>query len=181
MKIMAIGDINDEPGLLAYSELMPELISEYRPDFIITNGENAAKGLGITPQTFGQILDLGTDAITLGNHTWSKKDILKIIDNDRLVRPINYPEGTPGSGCRIITAKNGLKVAVMNALGRESIMPIIGRENKAILDCPFRTCDAEIARIKNQADIIVIDFHAESVIEKKSFAYYLDGRVNAIF
>jgi len=181
MKIMAIGDINDDPGLLAYSELMPELISEYRPDFIITNGENAAKGLGITPQSFGKILELGTDAVTLGNHTWSKKDILKIIDNERLVRPINYPEGTPGSGCRIIKAKNGLKVAVMNALGRESLMPIIGRENKAILDCPFRTCDAEVARIKNQSDIIVIDFHAESVIEKKSFAYYLDGRVNAIF
>lgn len=181
MKIMAIGDINDEPGLLAYSELMPDLISEYRPDFIITNGENAAKGLGITPQSFEQILSLGTDAVTLGNHTWAKKDILKIIDHERLVRPINYPEGTPGSGCRIITARNGVRVAVINALGRESLMPIIGRENKAILDCPFRTCDAEVARIKNESDIIVIDFHAESVIEKKSFAYYLDGRANAIF
>ncbi len=73
MKIMAIGDITDEPGLLAYSELMPELIAEYKPDFIIANGENAARGLGITPQTFEQILSLGTDVVTLGNHTWSKK------------------------------------------------------------------------------------------------------------
>jgi|GEM_PF-3362770 len=181
MKIMAIGDINDDPGLLAYSELMPDLISEYNPDFIIVNGENSANGIGITPETFEKIMSLGTDAVTLGNHTWGKKDILKIIDNERLVRPINYPDGTPGSGCRIIKAKNGARVAVMNALGRESIMPIIGRENKVMLDCPFRKCDAEVERIKNLVDLIIIDFHAESVIEKKSFAYYLDGRANAIY
>ncbi len=177
---MAIGDISDDPGLQAFAELLPELIAEYKPDFIIANGENAAKGLGITPPTFEQILSIGADAVTLGNHTWSKKDVLKIINHERLVRPINYPEGTPGSGCRIVQARNGVKVAVMNALGRESIMSP-GRENKVILDCPFRAIDTEIERVKNVADLIIVDFHAESVIEKKSFAYYLDGRVNAIY
>lgn len=181
MRILAIGDINDEPGLLAYSEHMPRLVSEYKPDLIIVNGENAARGLGLTPPTFEKILSLGADVVTLGNHTWAKKDILKIIDDERLVRPINYPEGTPGAGCRIVRAKNGIKVAVINALGRESITTLVGRDKESILDCPFRTVDAEVEKVKNSVDLIIVDFHAESAIEKKSLAYYLDGRVNALF
>jgi len=178
---MAIGDINDDPGLMAYSELLPGLLEEFQPDFVIANGENSAKGLGITPATFEKILSLGTDAVTLGNHTWSKKEILDIIDDERLVRPINYPYGTPGAGCRIIKAKNGLKIGVLNALGRENLIPIINRENNVTLECPFRMIDYEIEKIKNHVDLIVVDFHAESAIEKKSFGYYLDGRAHMIY
>ena len=172
MKILAVGDVVGENGLNKLKEILPNLKQREKIDFVIVNGENVAGGMGITEKHFKQILFAGADVVTLGNHTWSKKDVFNFIDNEKILRPANYPKGVVGKGYNIYKCKNK-KIAVMN---------LIGRTNMGILsENPFLEADNIIGKIKNEADIIVIDFHAEATAEKIAFANYLDGKANVIY
>lgn len=171
MKILFIGDIVGKPGRQAAKQLLPGLKAELSPDFIIANGENAAGGIGITRDTAGEILEFGVDAITLGNHVWAKQDIYPYLDEEpRILRPANYPTG-PGRGFGIYSSNSGESIAVINLCGRVFMDH---------LENPFRTADNILGTLKGQADVILVDFHAEATSEKSAFAWYLDGRVGAV-
>jgi len=172
MKILAVGDIVGENGLNKLKEILPNLKQREKIDFVIVNGENAAGGMGITEKHFKQILFAGADVVTLGNHTWSKKDIFGFIDDEKIIRPANYPKGVVGKGYNIYNCKNK-KIAVIN---------LIGRTNMGILaENPFLEADNIIEKVKDKVDYIIIDFHAEATAEKIALANYLDGRVSIIF
>lgn len=172
MKILFIGDIVGQPGREAVKKLLPELKQEYTLDFVIANAENAAGGSGITPGVAEELFDLGIDVLTSGDHTWKKKDILRIIDSEpRILRPLNFPSGSPGRGSGVFKTKKGINVAVINILGCVFM---------EALDCPFRTTKAEIDRIYNQTRVIIVDIHAEATSEKIALGWYLDGTVSAV-
>lgn len=172
MKILAVGDIVGLNGLNKLKEILPNLKQNQKIDFVIVNGENVAGGMGITQKDFKQILFAGADVVTLGNHTWSKKDVFNILDDEKLIRPANYPKGVVGKGYNIYKCKNK-KIAVIN---------LIGRTNMGILtENPFIEAEEIINKIKDKVDYIVIDFHAEATAEKIALAHYLDGKVNIIF
>ena len=172
MKILAVGDIVGENGLNKLKEILPNLKQREKIDFVIVNGENVAGGMGITEKHFKQIIFAGADVVTMGNHTWSKKDIFTFIDEEKLIRPANYPKGLVGKGYNIYNCKNK-KIAVIN---------LLGRTNMGILaENPFLEADSIIEKIKGKVDYIIIDFHAEATAEKIALAHYLDGKVNIIF
>lgn len=172
MKILAVGDVVGENGLNKLKEILPNLKQREKIDFVIVNGENVAGGMGITEKLFKQIIYSGADVVTLGNHTWAKKDIFNFIDDTKLLRPANYPKNVLGKGYNIYNCKNR-KIAVIN---------LIGRTNMGILsENPFLEADSIIEKIKSKADIIIVDFHAEATAEKIALAHYLDGRVNIVF
>ena len=172
MKILAVGDIVGESGVRRLKELLPKIKREENIDFVITNGENSAGGMGITERNFKDILDAGTNVVTMGNHTWGKKDIFKFIDNEQLLRPANYPKGVVGKGVGIYECK-GKKIAVMNFIGRVDI--------NILSENPFIMAKEMVEEIRNKADIIIIDFHAEATAEKIAIARYLDGKITALF
>jgi metallophosphoesterase (TIGR00282 family) len=150
------------------------LIARYSIDFVVINGENAAGGFGITEAILNDLIDAGADCVTLGNHAFDQKDTLVFIErHDRLIRPLNYPKGTPGKGATLLKAKNGADVLVINAMGLV-FMPD--------LDCPFRAIDAELTActLKHGADVILIDFHAEATSEKQAMGLFLDGRASVV-
>lgn len=171
INLLFVGDIIGKPGLNLVQTWLPGLIQKYKADFVIANGENASDGKGCTSKE-GQILfDLGVHVITGGNHTWDKhqsQDYLKA--ESRVLRPLNYPKGTYGNGYIIVESKK-VKVAVLNLQGRTFMAPI---------DCPFRTADWVLQRIKQETNIVVLDFHAEATAEKIAMASYLDGKVSAV-
>lgn len=174
MRLLFLGDIVGRSGRNAVCNALPDLIARHALDFVIINGENAAGGFGITEAILHDILDAGADAVTLGNHAFDQKETLVYIGrHERLVRPLNYPKGTPGRGASMLKAKNGADVLVINALGRVFMTEI---------DCPFRAIDNEISacRLKHGADAIFIDFHAEATSEKQALGHFLDGRVSAV-
>ena len=172
MKILAVGDIVGENGLKKLKMELPKIKKEQSIDFIIVNGENVAGGMGITHKLFNQIIEAGADVVTLGNHTWSKKDIFNFIDDEKILRPANYPGNVPGKGYNVYNCKNK-KIAVIS---------LLGRTNMGILaENPFLEADSIINQLKNKADIIIVDFHAEASAEKIAMKYYLDKRVNIIF
>jgi len=171
INVLFIGDVVGAAGRKALKSLMSHLKSKYSPHFIIVNGENAAGGKGITPAIVSEFLELGVDVITMGNHTWDNKDIFSIIDTEeRLLRPANFPEGTPGRGACVIR-KGGKELAVVNIQGR-TFLPA--------LDCPFRTADALIQQWKPRVKCIFVDFHAEATSEKIAMGWHLDGKVSAV-
>ena len=172
MKILTVGDVVGENGLNKLKEILPNLKQREKIDFVIVNGENVAGGMGITEKLFNQILYAGADVVTLGNHTWSKKDIFNFIDNEKILRPANYPKGVVGKGFYTYQYKNK-KITVIN---------LIGRTNMGILsENPFLEADNIIEKIKDKTDYIIIDFHAEATAEKIALANYLDGKVSVIF
>ena len=174
MRLLFLGDIVGRTGRTAVCEALPGLISRYAIDFVIINGENSAGGFGITEAIHNELLDAGADCITLGNHAFDQKDTLVFIDRqERLVRPLNFPKGTPGRGAAIIKARNGAEVLVINAMGRVFM---------ADLDCPFRALDHELTacRLKTGSDAIFVDFHAEATSEKQALGHFLDGRVSGV-
>ena len=172
MKILAVGDVVGENGLNKLKAILPNLKQREKIDFVIVNGENVAGGMGITEKLFKQIIYSGADAVTLGNHTWAKKDIFNFIDDEKLLRPANYPKDVVGKGYNIYNCKNK-NIAVIN---------LIGRTNMGILsENPFLEADSIIEKIKSKVDIIIVDFHAEATAEKIALSHYLDGRVNIIF
>ncbi len=167
-----IGDVVGKPGRQALALFLRKVQEAHDIDLTVANGENAAGGFGITPDTANDLLRLGIDVITSGNHVWDKKEVLGYIPKEsRLLRPLNYPPGAPGYGSIVVTARNGIKVAVLNASGRVFMNDF---------DCPFRTTMAEIETVAGEARVRVVDFHAEATSEKIAFGRFLDGHVSAV-
>jgi metallophosphoesterase (TIGR00282 family) len=172
MKILFIGDIVGKPGRQAVKALLPNLISRYKIDVVVANGENVAGGFGITESTASELFFYGIDIITTGNHVWDKKEALPYLAKEhRVLRPLNYPPVVPGSGSLIFSARKKPPVAVLNVSGRVFMN---------IFDCPFRSAKAALEDIHESAKIIIIDFHAEATSEKLAFGYYVDGKVSAV-
>ena len=172
MNILIIGDIVGIPGVKKVKEELPKLIKDRKIDFVIANGENSADGMGITSKIFKDLMLAGVNVVTMGNHTWGKKDIFNIIDNKNLIRPANYPKGVFGNGYGIYECK-GKKIAVINLIGRVDM--------NVLSENPFVKADEIINKVKDEADFIVVDFHAEATAEKIAMGYYLDGRVTCLF
>jgi metallophosphoesterase (TIGR00282 family) len=173
MNILFIGDIVGSPGREAVKKLLPGLKKEYGLDFVIANAENAAGGSGITLRVADELFAAGVNVLTSGDHIWKKREIFEIINKDeRILRPINFPQGAPGRGGGVFTAQNGRKVAVIN---------IQGRVFMEALECPFRTAQEEVEKIARETKIIIVDMHAEATSEKVALGWYLDGKVSAIF
>lgn len=171
MEILFIGDVVGSVGRAMIKEYLPRLKAAFRPAVVIVNGENAAAGKGITDKIAKEFFEQGVHVITLGNHTWDKKEIGAYLDKtSNIIRPANYPEGVPGRGYTILQI-NQQKVAIMNLQGR-TFLPAI--------DCPFKKADEIIEEVKKHTSIIFVDFHAEATSEKEAMGWHLDGRVTAV-
>ena len=174
MKILAVGDLVGKSGLVKLKTSLPQLVEQNSVDFIIVNGENAADGMGLLEKQYRDILTLGVDVVTMGNHTWGKKDIFNFIDDSQIIRPANYSENNPGKGYVIRTCStNGKRIAVINLIGRVTM--------GVLSDNPFTMAKHIIDKIKNEVDIIIVDFHAEATAEKIALMRYLDGDVTIVF
>lgn len=172
MKILAVGDLIGASGIKELKKVLPEIRKEEKIDFVIVNGENSAEGMGITEKNFKDILEENVDVITMGNHTWGKKDIFKFIDHPKIIRPANYPKGVVGKGYNIYECK-GKKIAAINLMGRVDI--------NILTENPFVLSKELIAKLQNQVDIIIVDFHAEATAEKIAMGYFLDGKVTILY
>lgn len=180
MKILFIGDVVGKPGRAAVRDLVPELRRKHGVDFVVANGENSAGGAGITPDGVAELKKSGVDAITSGDHVWDKSEIMQVIDHEpALVRPLNFPSGTPGQGVTILKPQRDEEskevrppLAVVNLMGRVFM--------RAHLDCPFRVIEAELERIRKITKLILVDMHAEATSEKIALGRFLDGRVTAV-
>lgn len=162
IKILFLGDLVGRPGRFVVRDFLKKQRENY--DFIIANVENASHGFGLTEKNYNEISEYGIDCMTSGNHIWDKREILNYIDKaDKLVRPFNYPNGTPGRGSRVFELDNGVKVAVINALGRVFMAPV---------DSQWETVADEIKRLKEITQIIIVDFHAEATAEKICFGRF---------
>ncbi len=170
MKVLAVGDIVGENGLEKLKKTLPDIVESENIDFVIVNAENSAGGMGITKQIFQDLLALKVDAITMGNHTWGKKDIFSFIDHKTMIRPANYSKGVVGKGYHVFECK-GKRIAVINLIGRTDM--------NVLSENPFLVVDDILKGIV--ADYIFVDFHAEATAEKIAMKYYLDGRVNVVF
>ncbi|RIU96296.1 TIGR00282 family metallophosphoesterase [Oceanobacillus picturae] len=171
MKILFIGDVVGSPGRDMVQEYLPKLKEKYRPTVTIINGENAASGKGITEKIYKQFLEWGAQVVTMGNHTWDKKEIFEFIDDAKyMIRPANFPENNPGKGIVYLNV-NGTEIAVINMQGR-TFLPVI--------DDPFQKMDLLIEEAKQRTNIIFVDFHGEATSEKQAMGWYVDGRVSAI-
>ncbi|MCK9276127.1 MAG: TIGR00282 family metallophosphoesterase [Syntrophales bacterium] len=173
MKILFIGDIVGKPGRRIIKRLLPGLVAEKKIDFVIANCENAAGGFGVTRDILDELLQSPIDVFTSGNHIWDKKDIIECMDEYRmLLRPLNYPEKTPGWGS-ITVCKPPFPhgISVINLEGRTFMRPI---------DCPFRTVERELNCLKNKSNIVIVDIHAEATSEKEAMGWFLDGKVSAV-
>ena len=171
MKILLVGDVFGRPGRRAVRECLDGVIAEHDVDFVVVNAENSAGGFGITPSIAEELFRYGADVLTGGNHTFDKQeghDVLE--DNERVLRPHNYPAANPGTGMTVVRHQ-GVTVAVLNLQGRIFMPPT---------DCPFHAADRLIDSVKDEADIILVDLHAEATSEKMAMAWYLDGRVSAL-
>lgn len=172
VRILFIGDIVGSPGRSALSRELHRLVDRHAVDIVIANGENAAGGFGITRDTAEELYNQGITLLTSGNHIWDKKDNSGFLDGEeRLIRPMNYPPGTPGRGSAVVETPGGVKIGVLNLEGR------VYMKN---LDCPFRCADAEIAKLKQVTPVILVDIHAEATSEKSALGWYLDGRASAV-
>ena len=172
MKILAIGDIVGEIGLNKLKKELPQIINDEKIDFVVVNAENTSGGMGLTIKDFNALLKMPIDAITMGNHTWGKKDIFAFIDNPKLLRPANYSKGIPGKGYNIFNCKDK-KIAVINLIGRTDM--------NILSDNPFLIAEEIVNKLRKQVDLIVIDFHAEATAEKIAMKNFLDGKINVLF
>ena len=173
MKVLFVGDVNGKPGRTCLEKYLDKSKSRgVSYDFIIANVENAAGGFGLTRDISRSVFSLGVGCQTSGNHIWDKKEIYSYFEDEpRLLRPANYPSEAPGHGYNIYELDDGRKIGIINLQGRIFMWNI---------DCPFKTSDRIIPEIKEKADIIIIDFHAEATSEKQALGRYLDGRVSAV-
>jgi hypothetical protein len=171
MNVLMVGDVYGEPGRAALGKLLPKIRQQHQIDLAVVNVENSAGGFGITPALARSFLDQGVDVMTTGNHIWDKKEIIEYIGRENLLlRPANFPAGTPGSG--FITVKAGPhRVAVLNLMGRVFMHPI---------DCPFRKADEILPELRKDTPVILVDMHAEATSESVAMGWYLDGRVSAV-
>jgi metallophosphoesterase (TIGR00282 family) len=174
MRILFLGDVVGRPGRKAVTDRLPALRDSWKLDCVVINGENSAGGFGITEAICDELISAGADAVTLGNHSWDQREALVFIAREpRLVRPANYPPGTPGRGAALIDTAGGDRVLVMNLMGRLFM---------DALDDPFAAADREIglAPLREVADAILVDMHAEATSEKQAMGYHLDGRVSLV-
>jgi hypothetical protein len=173
VKILFIGDIIGEPGRKTVARHVPKLVRERGVDCVIANAENAAGGFGVTPDVARELFSVGVHVITSGNHIWDKKEIIEYIKGEpRLLRPANYPKGTPGKGSVVVTTASGEKVGVLQLMGRVA-MPT--------LDCPFRVGKHEVDALRREVRTVIVDMHAEATSEKMAMGWYLDGEVSGVF
>jgi metallophosphoesterase (TIGR00282 family) len=173
VNILFIGDIMGKPGRWVLSQLLRSVKEKHRIDFTVANVENAAGGFGLTEPISQKIMSYGVDVQTSGNHIWDRSDIFLYLEEreNRVLRPANYPSGSPGFGSYVYRFLDGRKVGVINIEGR-----VYGRN----IDCPFRTVDGELSMMKDTTEIIVVDFHAETTSEKQAMGHYVDGRVSML-
>lgn len=174
MRILFVGDVVGRSGRAAIAETLPDLIRDWKLELVVVNGENAAGGFGITEVIYQELLDAGADAITLGNHSWDQREALVFIERaPRLIRPVNFPVGTPGRGAALVETKNGKRALVINGIGRIFMQPF---------DDPFTIIDRELnaCPLREAADAVVVDFHAEASSEKQAIGYYCDGRASLV-
>ena len=172
MRLLFIGDIVGKPGRTALKELLPGLVSKRKIDFVVVNAENAAGGSGITPPIAKELIGYGADLLTSGDHIWKRKEAEELLQtNERVLRPLNYPDGAPGSGSAIIELEEGVKIGVINLVGRIFMQAV---------ECPFRAARKEIEKIKRSTPNIFVDLHAEATSEKIALGWYLDGSVTAL-
>ena len=172
MKVLFIGDIVGKPGRRAVKAGVPDLISKLKADFVIANAENAAGGFGVTKSVVEELFSCGIDILTSGNHIWDKKEAVNYIPKEnRLLRPANYPADVPGAGSIVMKTAAAEKIAILNISGRVFMNQ---------LDCPFKTADKELQVLKDQTNVIIVDFHAEATSEKSAIGWFLDGRVSAV-
>ncbi|WP_346911658.1 TIGR00282 family metallophosphoesterase [uncultured Roseibium sp.] len=174
MRLLFLGDLVGRTGRTAVIEQLPGMVEDYRLDFVVVNGENSASGFGITEAILQDVLDAGADVVTTGNHVWDQRDTLVYIERqDRLLRPVNYPSGTPGRGSHLYTARNGAQVMVANVMGRiymDALDDPFTAIERVVNDCP----------LGQVADAIIIDVHAEATSEKQAMGHFLDGRVSLV-
>jgi metallophosphoesterase (TIGR00282 family) len=172
MRILFIGDVVGKPGRRAVATLVPRLREERGIDFVMANGENSAHGAGLTAATVEALLSSGVEVITSGDHVWDQKETAALIEQEpRLLRPLNYPASAPGRGATVVACAGGQAVGVINLIGRVFMAPV---------DCPFRAAEAEVARMRQQTRMIIVDLHAEATSEKIAMGRFLDGRVSAV-
>ncbi|HEV3397555.1 MAG TPA: TIGR00282 family metallophosphoesterase [Xanthobacteraceae bacterium] len=174
MRLLFVGDVVGRSGRAIVSERLPRLVADWKLDLVVLNGENAAGGFGITEAIYQDLIDAGADAVTLGNHAWDQREALVFIERaPRLIRPANYPPGTPGRGTTVIAAKNGARVLVVNAMGRVFMDP---------LDDPFAAVERELQAcpLGRGADAVIIDIHAEATSEKQAMGFFADGRATLV-
>jgi len=170
VKLLFVGDLVGAPGRRTLAALLPELRRRHEPDWVVVNGENASGGIGLNARNARELLDLGVDAITLGNHAFRHRDIYPVLDSDApIVRPANYPKGDPGRG-HLILERNGSRLGVVNMSG--TVFVEAARS-------PFAEVDAVLAELRGKADHVIVDFHAEATSEKVAMGWHLDGRVTA--
>lgn len=173
MKILLIGDIVGNAGREAVKKIVPEFRKNKGIDFVIANAENVAGGSGLTPDTADELLDNRIDVLTSGDHIWKRKEIYeRLKEDDRILRPANFPESCPGRGSSVVKSYSGRRVGVINLLGRVFMNPI---------ECPFRAVERELSKISHDTNIILVDIHAEATSEKIALGRFLDGRVSAAF
>lgn len=171
MKILFIGDIVGKPGREAVKALLPGLKEEHSVDFVIANAENASGGSGITLKVSEELFSYGVDVLTSGDHIWKKKEIFELINQDeRILRPVNYPPGAPGQGKRVFKV-NSDKVGIINVNGRVFMDP---------LECPFKAALSAYEELSQETKIIIVDIHAEATSEKVALGWYLDGKASAV-
>jgi len=171
MRVLFVGDVVGAPGRRILRQRLKGLKVDLGADLTIVNGENAAGGAGLTTATAEELFASGADVITTGNHVWDKRDVLGLLEREpRLLRPANYPEGSPGSGVVVVPVA-GTRVAVLNLMGRV-FMPL--------LDDPFRAADRILSELRGEAKVVIVDFHAEATSEKMAFAWSFDGKVSAV-
>jgi hypothetical protein len=172
MRVLFIGDIVGSPGRQIVQDRLADIVAQRQIDLVIANGENAASGFGITPRLADELLGTGIEVLTGGNHSWDRKEIMEYMPHQpRLLRPANFPEGVPGTGAYVGSAKNGIRYAVLNLQGRVFLTPI---------EDPFRKADVELAKLPTDVAFVLVDMHAETTSEKVALGWYLDGRVTAI-
>ena len=172
LKILFIGDIVGSPGRRIVHDRLADILAQRQIDLCIANGENSASGFGITPKIAQDLLGCGIEVLSGGNHIWDRREILEFFPHEpRLLRPANFPEGSPGSGIFVGRAKNGVGYAVLNVQGRTYMTPI---------EDPFRTATRELAKIPPDVKVILVDVHAEATSEKQAMGWYLDGKVSAV-
>jgi len=174
MRLLFLGDLMGRTGRTAAIDALPMLREKLKLDFVVVNAENAASGFGTTGKIAGQVIQAGADVISGGNHTFDQKEFMTAINaDDRILRPINYPEGTPGRGYNVYNAPRGKKVLVINAMGRVFMNA---------MECPFRAVDVVLKkyRLGSTVDAILVDFHGEATSEKMAMGHFLDGRVSLV-
>src|SRR5947209_16694517 len=174
MRLLFVGDVVGRSGRTAVTERLPALKRDWKLDCVTVNGENAAGGFGITEPIYNELIDAGADVITGGNHSWDQKEALVFIERaPKLIRPLNYPPGTPGRGVALVDARNGARVLVINAMGRIFMDP---------LDDPFAAIERELTAcpLKRAADAIIVDIHGEATSEKQAMGHFCDGRTSLV-